>query len=352
MKRKTTIHLMRVYSTALVLSLSSCVSITDVVSDDVYVMKGSSIPISESLTDETSYSTFRYKKERNNRVDYYVDNRSIFGRYGRYNSPYIGFNYNSRYNMGPYFRDTHFGHHGGGLMYIPGMGWTFSGGHMNPYGVYGHPHQMYGYWGYYSGFYQSPIMCYDPYSIWNSWSDNHIWGNTNGTMYGNHFSGPRGSVGGSGVMVRNGAYVGTVKSGESVGGSINNLNQIPTNFSRKPVGRGETGKLINNENNYGTVDRTKLKKTEVYRIPTRQDTFKRPREVNTTPPDNRDRRVNNESNSRVTTPLRNSGGGLPITTPSRNSSERVSTPSRNSGNVTTVSKPLRGSSGSSGGYRR
>lgn len=415
MKRKTTIRLMQATTAVFALSLSSCMSISDVASDDVYVMKGASIPVSESLTDETSYATYRYKKERNNRVDYYADNRSIFRRYNRYNSPYMGYNYNSRYNMNPYFGNTHFGHHGSGLMYMPGMGWTFAGGYMNPYGVYGHPHQMYGYGDYYGGFCQVPYMGYNPYSGWNSWGNNgwhgNSWGNngwgnngwgnngwgnngwgnngwgnngwhgngwgnsgwgnngwgnnnggnTGGTTAGNHFSGPRGNVGGSGVPVRNSNYVGTVKSGENTvatsGRTINTAERIPSTVSRKPVGRGEitrsassreTGNTISNGNNTGTVGRTQSNKTEVQRAPVRQETFNRPGEVNTAPVDNGNTRVNSGTNSRVTSPSRNTGNGSSVTTPSRNSGSgsTISTPSRNSGSGSTISSPSRNSGGS------
>lgn len=401
MKRKTTIRLMQASAAVLALSLSSCMSISDVASDDVYVMKGASIPISESLTDETSYSTFKYKKERNNRVDYYADNRSIFGRYNRYNSPYMGYNYNPYYNMNPYFGNPHFGHHGGGLMYMPGMGWTFAGGYMNPYGMYGHPHQMYGYGDYYGGFCHVPYMGYNPYSSWNSWGhngwygnswghsgyygnnwgnngwgnnawgnnngwgNNNNWGNNNGgnnggTTAGNHFTGPRGSVGGSGVPVRNSSYVGTVKSGENpvatTGRNINSTERVPSTVSRTPVGRGEltrsnsnreAGNTINTGNT-GTVGRTQSNKTDVQRAPARQETFNRPGEVNTAPVDNGNTRVNSGTNSRVTTPSRNSGSGSTVTTPSRNSGSgsTISTPSRNSGSGSTISTPSRNSGGS------
>ena len=59
-------HFIYILSTGIALgALSSCASISHTVDDDVYVTKGVEIPVDESLNDETSYTAYKYNKERN-----------------------------------------------------------------------------------------------------------------------------------------------------------------------------------------------------------------------------------------------------------------------------------------------
>jgi hypothetical protein len=115
-------------------SLTACMSVSQSSDDSVYVMKGASIPVGESLSDETAYSTFKYKKDRNQpRSRYYLGNNmssmqnysSFSNRNYYYGNPYSSWSspyYN--YNYGNYGYNTY-----GSIsmtpvwVYTPGWGW-------------------------------------------------------------------------------------------------------------------------------------------------------------------------------------------------------------------------------------
>lgn len=46
-------------------TLTSCLSPKTLIDDDVYVVKNSALPVGESLNDESSYSSYRYKRDNN-----------------------------------------------------------------------------------------------------------------------------------------------------------------------------------------------------------------------------------------------------------------------------------------------
>lgn len=184
------------------LLLTSCYSSKMLVDDDVYVVKNSELPVGESLTDETSYATYKYR-QNNDMVsdDYYYDQRNYLYNNNCYDNFYwnngCGCSYYA-WNMynSPYYSPFGFGQpslyygHGfyyafGNMVYDPFTGMYFYNPYYNPY-VYGggmyNPYYPGGYYGYYNtygggyggGYYnhQNPIVQY------------------------NHHQGPRGSLSG------------------------------------------------------------------------------------------------------------------------------------------------------------
>lgn len=93
-------------------TLTSCFAPKTLVDDDVYMVKNSALPIGESLTDETSYSSYRFRRDNNfyganvyqgdlaSYSFYSMDNRFYNAFFG-----YRNFNFISRYTpFGiPYF---------------------------------------------------------------------------------------------------------------------------------------------------------------------------------------------------------------------------------------------------------
>lgn len=373
------------------LTFASCASISNVPDDDVYVVKSAAIPADESLSDETSYAAFKYKKDRNtNQVDYEDDffNSSFLNRQNRFNmqmgynpfmytpfssgySPY-GFSpygYSSYgYGMGfnPYLHNPY----GSQLVYVPGMGWTYAS-------MISYPNMMLGfnnYGGYYGGYYDPFFNSYhmgygigagfgyggfgmNPYGsgFYDSWyygggNFNNQWGNGNTgnptPTNPNHHSGPRGSSSGGGVVTRTN-LPGTVKMGTTP--VVNSKPATAPVSVVKPVGK----EAISTRNN-GTI--TPVKPT-VESVPS--GTLNRPGRVNSTggTRENPTREYNNNPlnpnrNGNVTpaNPTRNSGGSVGSPAPTRNSGSGVSSPTRNSGGTSSPSvSPSRSTGGSTGG---
>lgn len=65
------------YLIGVVVSLSSCYT-TQLIDDDVYSMKDANVQIGETLTDETSYATFKDRTHKNERVNSYYTTRERF----------------------------------------------------------------------------------------------------------------------------------------------------------------------------------------------------------------------------------------------------------------------------------
>lgn len=372
-----------IVSTALV---SSCASISDVVDDDVYVMKGPSLPIGESLDDETAYSTYKYKKDKTNSESIYYHNYDsrFSDRYG-----YSGFG--NPYSM------MHFGNRNPiRWVFIPGRGWVMMAGFgYNPYGFGYNPYgyggfggygDMYGYgydpyfdmhynpYYYGNGFYSNNF--YDPWgwnSPWGNGWNNYGWGgnnfgnngwnnngwNNNGggtTTKPNHHSGPRGSYGGGGISSRPSVGSGVVKVGQSNPSSysVSNIKSGSRNgVVAKPVGKEEIISSLPASKSGSSFKPSDSKVQE--------KTYNRPGQVTTNATNTSGRNAtyqttsgapsrtgNQVGNSGSSSRTGNSGGSV---APSRNANSGGSvSPSRNSGGSgSSVSPSRNGGSGSSGG---
>lgn len=154
--------------------------------DDVYIVKNSELPVGESLTDETSYATYKYR-QNNGMVsdDYYYDQRNYLYNSNCYDNFYwnngCGCSYYAWnvYN-GPFYSPYGFGQpnlyygHGfyyafGNMFYDPFTGmyfynpyynqYLYGGGMYNPY----YPGAYYGYNSYGGGYYnhQNPVVQYN-----------------------------------------------------------------------------------------------------------------------------------------------------------------------------------------------
>lgn len=217
------------------LILNSCASISDTPDDDVYLVKSSQIPVGESLDDETNYSAYKYKKDRNNNNVSYssgggMNNFDPFfmGGFG-YRPNHFGYNPYQMYAY-PYYNDRSWA-------YIPGYGWSYV---MNPYfgnpfyGGYGNYYNYYNH-GYYSSFYNNNY--YGNNFGWNNnnnnWNNNNNNGGGSGNSNSNHHRGPRGSIGGGGVITRSN-IPGTLKSTTS---PLSSSNVLGSGTIVKPVGK-------------------------------------------------------------------------------------------------------------------
>lgn len=215
--------------------LSSCYSNRMLVDDDVYVMKNSELPVGESLTDETNYSTYKYKQDRGVTANsYYYDPYNIAAMnacdcnpfyftpfdcgwgtrnygYSGLNDLYYGYGYYNafgRYLFGPGYMNygaNQYGYYGNMFSpyYNPYGGFYFSTSYSSPF--------------YYNNaiFYNTNPFGYNPYSYGNSnnFGYSNEYGNSN-VVYNSH-SGPRGSLSGySNSGNRSNGYV--IKSHSSV----------------------------------------------------------------------------------------------------------------------------------------
>jgi len=187
--------------------LSSCYSNRMLVDDDVYVMKNSELPVGESLTDETNYSTFKYKKDRGVTANsYYYDPYNIAAMNNCDCNPF----YFTPFDCG--WGTRNYGNSGLNDMYF-GYGYFNAFGHYyygpgymnysaNQYGYYGNMYSPYynPYGGFYFGNgYNSPYFYGNSYqygsnaNVFNNGSNGSS-GST-GLIYNSH-SGPRGSLSG------------------------------------------------------------------------------------------------------------------------------------------------------------
>lgn len=220
--------------------LSSCYSNRMLVDDDVYVMKNSELPVGESLTDETNYSTYKYKQDRGVTVNsYYYDPYNIAAMntcdcnpfyftpfdcgwgtrsygYSGLNDMYYGYGYYNafgRYYFGPGYMNygaSQYGYYGNMFSpyYNPYSGFYFGTSYSSPY--------------YYSNaiFYNTNPFGYNSYANGNS----NSFGNSN-IIYNSH-SGPRGSLSGY-SNTGNRANVNVIKS-HSTSASSNGQHTIVT----------------------------------------------------------------------------------------------------------------------------
>lgn len=163
------------------------------VDDDVYIVKNSELPVGESLTDETSYSTYQYRKNSDMvSDDYYFDDRNYLYTNNCYDNFYwnrgCGCSYYA-WNMynAPYYSPYGFGTpslyygHGfynafGNYVYDPFSGMYLYNPYYDPYGYYG--------------------SIYNPYYYGSGYNYGGPYGYNQPTVNYNHHSGPRGSLSG------------------------------------------------------------------------------------------------------------------------------------------------------------
>src|SRR5574343_1630459 len=172
--------------------LSSCYSNRMLVDDDVYVMKNSELPVGESLTDETNYSTYKYKQDRGVTANsYYYDPYNITAMNNCDCNPF----YFTPFDCG--WGNRYYGSYHMYDMYY-GYGYYNAFGHnmMNPYtynSLYGPMFNPYGfsYGAYYSPSYYNNSWYYEsnPYIGNNGYSYGGTYVGNNGTIYNQH-SGP------------------------------------------------------------------------------------------------------------------------------------------------------------------
>lgn len=181
--------------TLLILSfcLTSCYSSRTLVDDDVYVVKNSLLPTEESLNDETSYSSFRYKKNKNDvSDDYYLNddnliyNGNYFGNYYFFQRPY---NYNC-YSHSLYYGNGYYNAFGNGF-YDPFTGQYYQNLNYSPYCYFGSQYlpEYYGFAGYGYGISTVAVPYYYAYGYNAPYSSYYSSFTNNNTHYG-----PRGSL--------------------------------------------------------------------------------------------------------------------------------------------------------------
>lgn len=221
------------FSLLLILStlLTSCYAPSQLVDDDVYVVKNSALPVGESLTDETSYATYRHRNENNTlSSNYYQEEHNYLYNNHCYNtlfwSPGCGCSFyawnvynNMHYNpyAWGYGHPYGFGSGFNGMMYDPYFGSFVYNPFFNPYGYYGYGFNPYfnNYYGGYNGY--GNQFTYTPAP----------------QVLSNHHVGPRGGFSGysdpSGRM-----YTNTVKMNTS-GGTV--PQQRTSSFERQARSR-------------------------------------------------------------------------------------------------------------------
>jgi hypothetical protein len=239
------------------LLLSSCYSPKFMVDDDVYLVKNSALPVGESLSDESSYASYRNTREAEGISRHYYDDDFFFWRQRR---PFFGTHwmlsmgyYNPYFMTNPYGSFSHFGT----PYYSPYM---FGG--INPiYMVdpFGSPY------GFYPTAYNFAYMggMYSPF--YGGFNPNG--GLNNGGNYSvnyNHHSGPRGTVSGFGNP-NSRTNVGNVI--KSVGSSGTNINGRQFKTQQKLDRSANIGNNLRNETNL-KPNRTSIQSTPVRYSPT------------------------------------------------------------------------------------
>ena len=161
------------------LFLTSCATSESFVNDDVYSVRPSELPIGESTADETSYASFKTRKqgEANDRMTYSDElalrnRQNCLEQYRWYDG--CGCSYTEWLRSSRYSPQNNFNR--GMFWGSSGFGMGFSYGNFHPYSYYGgfypynsfggyHPYM--GYWGYSSmymyPYHHSPYMWNDPY---------------------------------------------------------------------------------------------------------------------------------------------------------------------------------------------
>jgi hypothetical protein len=223
------------YLSIILIGFSSCYSTQQLIDDDVYMMQDANVQVGETLTDETSYATYKDRTHKNERVNSYYSTRDRFDANPSWNSwnNYFFLNRNYRSSFG-YLFDPFYSNLGGNVVLL-----MFN----NNFG-YGHGYGFYG-GNYYSTF--SSMNGYNPYSS-NS-MNNNWYGNSSGynSMNGNSnfnsnvIKGPRGTMAG---IVNSSSLSNNVmlKSSKSNRTGINNM-FIPTNTVLSSVNKNERTKV-------------------------------------------------------------------------------------------------------------
>lgn len=161
------------------LFLSSCATSESFVNDDIYSVRPSELPIGESTADETSYASFKTRKEgqANDRMTYSDEmamrnRQNCLEQYRWYDG--CGCSYTEWLRSSRYSPQNNFNR--GMFWGNSGFGMGFAYGNFRPYSYYsafypynsfGGYHPYLGYWGYSSmnmyPYHHSPYMWNDPY---------------------------------------------------------------------------------------------------------------------------------------------------------------------------------------------
>jgi hypothetical protein len=178
------------YLTIILIGFSSCYSTQQLIDDDVYMMQDANVQVGETLTDETSYATYKDRTHKNERVNSYYSTRDRFDANPNWNNwnNYFFLNRNYRSSFG-YLFDPFYSNLGGNVVLLM----------MNNNFGYGHGYGFYG-GNYYSTF--SSMNGFNPF--FSNSTGNYWYGNSSGihSMNGNAnlssnvHKGPRGTMSG------------------------------------------------------------------------------------------------------------------------------------------------------------
>jgi hypothetical protein len=132
------------YLTGIVISMSSCYT-THLVDDDVYSMKDANVQIGETLTDETSYATFKDRTHKNERVNSYYTSRERFDMDPTWNqwNNYFFLNRFYRSSFGFLFDPFYRNNIGGFNYFTHNNSGFFNGSYGSAYGFYGNNSNFY-----------------------------------------------------------------------------------------------------------------------------------------------------------------------------------------------------------------
>ena len=237
------------------LLISSCYSPKFMVDDDVYLVKNSALPVGESLTDESTYASYRNSREADGVSRYYYDDDFFFWRQRR---PFSGSHwflstgyYNPYFMTHPYGSFSHFGT----PYFSPYMFGGINPIYMvdpfgSPYGFYPTAYNF-AYMGgmyspYYGGFYGNP---YGGFNNGGNYTANY-----------NHHSGPRGTLSG----------FGNPNSRSSGGSVIKSANTAGKNVSARQFNTQQRlDRSSNVGNNIRPESTTKPSRTSVQNTPVR-----------------------------------------------------------------------------------
>lgn len=204
----------------LITVLGSCVGISHVTDDDVYLIKNPVLPVNSEITDESSYENYRYRQNREDFDVYYGNSPNLWAPQMHWSAAYGSGLYYSPYNNCSVYG---YGYHAG---YAAAYGCYNYGGYGNPFG---NPYSPY-----YNPYY-NPYAPFSPYSgVGYGYNYNNFYGynsysetaSINSTSINQHFK-PRNSSAG-----------------------INN--------SRRPVASGMAGMAIQKSSNSGTISAPEL----------------------------------------------------------------------------------------------
>lgn len=217
---------------AVSLMVSSCYTTRPLIDDDVYIVKNSSLPVGESLNDETSYNAYKYRQDRNMVSDDYYLNDRYYLYNMNYNALYYDcgcrHNYYGIYNgYGSsmwcdswYYYDIGLNYAFGRYAFDPISGMYIYNPYYDPYGYYG---SNYGYMG-----------------LWNSYpylGQGSYYGNTyTPNVIQNYHSGPRGGLSGFSDPSRRNDPISVKKS--MTGGNVITTSSFFTRVKKinEPVG--------------------------------------------------------------------------------------------------------------------